>query len=425
MCRDKYLLSSTLQNDDVLIITRPKGSLIHDLRCIGCKQDLFTSCVPLQREQQQLKSAASKKETPPSPNVLGTPQDKAQIEHLKQACQERDGRIQQLEQELGKARQVLQNTTEKYRELSERETKSVACSTEDLQTMEERLDRSVPRYDDAPQGPLYRGTTPVYGSVNGSVESPLFRGPFADSVENGGPQNNMHATHKGHATASQLQRGPSRTQVSSVPGSPNRRHLVSRTSVNGMSGRGSAQGYQLPPTPPSGGRGSRARRNSAGNSEEIQVLRSQVQESKSLCQAAEVERDRLLELVTLLQRRVDEAKNSELETTNKWQQERRQVAHMEKQLSRVQSGQGVAKGRGKGYSTGSAVHERQAKTEDVDELSTRLAIQTDENDALKEALRSTLKAKEEDLKFYQEMMDQTKKIFLQGLRQFRQNSAPS
>lgn len=55
----------------------------------------------------------------------------------------------------------------------------------------------------------------------------------------------------------------------------------------------------------------------------------------------------------------------------------------------------------------------------------RLAIQTDENDALKEALRSTLKAKEEDLKFYQEMMDQTKKIFLQGLRQFRQNSAPS
>ena len=47
------------------------------------------------------------------------------------------------------------------------------------------------------------------------------------------------------------------------------------------------------------------------------------------------------------------------------------MAYMEKQLSRVQSGQGVAKGRGKGYSTGSAVHERQAKTEDVDELATR------------------------------------------------------
>ena len=58
-------------------------------------------------------------------------------------------------------------------------------------------------------------------------------------------------------------------------------------------------------------------------------------------------------------------------------------------------------------------------------FSYRLAIQTDENDALKEALNSTLRAKEEDLKYYQEMIEQTKKIFLQGLRQFRQNSAPS
>lgn len=47
------------------------------------------------------------------------------------------------------------------------------------------------------------------------------------------------------------------------------------------------------------------------------------------------------------------------------------MVHMEKQLSRVQSGQGVTKGRGKGYGTGSAVQERQAKTEDLDELATR------------------------------------------------------
>ena len=55
----------------------------------------------------------------------------------------------------------------------------------------------------------------------------------------------------------------------------------------------------------------------------------------------------------------------------------------------------------------------------------RLDIQTDENLALKEALNSTLKAKEEDLRLYQELVEQTKKVFLQGLRQFRQNSAPS
>ena len=39
---------------------------------------------------------------------------------------------------------------------------------------------------------------------------------------------------------------------------------MSRGSVNGTSGRGSAQGYQLPPTPPSGGRANRGRRSSAG-----------------------------------------------------------------------------------------------------------------------------------------------------------------
>ena len=77
---------------------------------------------------------------------MTTPQDKAQIEHLRQVCLERDEKIQQLEQELGRARLQLQNTTEKYRELSQRETKSVACSTEDLPTNEERIQRNVSGY---------------------------------------------------------------------------------------------------------------------------------------------------------------------------------------------------------------------------------------------------------------------------------------
>lgn len=47
------------------------------------------------------------------------------------------------------------------------------------------------------------------------------------------------------------------------------------------------------------------------------------------------------------------------------------MAHMEKQLSRVQSGQGVAKGRGKGYSAGGGVQDRHLKIEEVEELSTR------------------------------------------------------
>lgn len=50
----------------------------------------------------------------------------------------------------------------------------------------------------------------------------------------------------------------------------------------------------------------------------------------------------------------------------------------------------------------------------------RMEIQQDENEALKAALQSTLRAKEEDLKLYNDMMEETKKVFLLGLRQYRQ-----
>lgn len=46
-------------------------------------------------------------------------------------------------------------------------------------------------------------------------------------------------------------------------------------------------------------------------------------------------------------------------------------------------------------------------------------LQRDENEALKAALESTLKAKEEDLRMYNDMIEQTKLVFLQGLRQIR------
>ena len=70
--------------------------------------------------------------------------------------------------------------------------------------------------------------------------------------------------------------------------------------------------------------------------------------------------------------RLDEAKNCELEATNKWQQERRQVAHIEKKMNKIQSGQGVAKGKAKGYSSASGMQDSRARmTDDLEELSTR------------------------------------------------------
>lgn len=55
----------------------------------------------------------------------------------------------------------------------------------------------------------------------------------------------------------------------------------------------------------------------------------------------------------------------------------------------------------------------------------RLEIQQDENESIKMALHSTLKSKEEDLKVYTDMMEETKQIFLQALRQSHQNGQPT
>ncbi|VDI17025.1 Hypothetical predicted protein, partial [Mytilus galloprovincialis] len=57
----------------------------------------------------------------------------------------------------------------------------------------------------------------------------------------------------------------------------------------------------------------------------------------------------------------------------------------------------------------------------LDELVTTLEIQKDEIDSLKGTLKNTLKAKEEDLRMYSQMMEETKTVFLQALKQFKEN----
>lgn len=55
----------------------------------------------------------------------------------------------------------------------------------------------------------------------------------------------------------------------------------------------------------------------------------------------------------------------------------------------------------------------------------RLEIQRDENQALKTNMKKSLEAKEQEVKLYKDMLDQTKTIFLQGLRQYRQHQQSS
>ncbi|XP_039383275.1 coiled-coil domain-containing protein 13 isoform X2 [Mauremys reevesii] len=177
-------------------------------------------------------------------------------------------------------------------------------------------------------------------------------------------------------------------------------------------------------------------------SPDLKVLQTQITEYKALCHAAEVERERLTELVTVLQKRVVESSDKVLEAEKKLQEERRRSVILEQHLEKMKMDAGKNTNSQKplprnktGQSANSSRHTLTASDRkdltaaqlsevplksQIEELTTRLTIQLDENEALKTALESTVNMKEEDFKLYQETMGQVKEIFLQALRQQKQ-----
>uniref|UniRef100_A0A4X2JP50 Coiled-coil domain containing 13 n=1 Tax=Vombatus ursinus TaxID=29139 RepID=A0A4X2JP50_VOMUR len=165
----------------------------------------------------------------------------------------------------------------------------------------------------------------------------------------------------------------------------------------------------------------------------------QVVEFKSLLQSAEVERDRLSEFVAVLQKRVDEGNNKLLETDKKLQEERHRCVVLEQQLEKTKMDTGKATTSQKsatktkaGLPANNARHNLNVSERrdlslsqlsevplesQVEELTTRLLIQAEENEALKATMNNILKVKEEDFRLYHETMSQVKQIFLQALRQ--------
>ncbi|XP_045385805.1 coiled-coil domain-containing protein 13 isoform X1 [Lemur catta] len=165
---------------------------------------------------------------------------------------------------------------------------------------------------------------------------------------------------------------------------------------------------------------------------------AQVTEIKALWQAAEVERDRLTEFVTVLQKRAEESNSKLLESERKLQEERQRTVLLEQHLEkmRLEPGRAPALQRATPRSktglpasntrhnpTGSEKDPSFAQLSDVpmesqmEELTTRLAIQVEENEMLKAALDSALRGKEEDFRMYHETLGQVKGVFLQALRQ--------
>ncbi|KAM4705197.1 coiled-coil domain-containing protein 13 [Rhinophrynus dorsalis] len=177
-------------------------------------------------------------------------------------------------------------------------------------------------------------------------------------------------------------------------------------------------------------------------SSELRLLQTQNTEYRALCQAAEVERDRLMELVSVLQRRVEDSNEKVLNTERKLQEERRRSVLLEQQIEKIKmdvgSNAGAYKLSARGKAGQSLTNARNLLSlseradlsftqspdlpleTQIEELKAKLAVQEDENESLKAALKTTLKTKEDDLKLYHEMMRQVKQIFLQALRQHKQ-----
>ncbi|XP_077996895.1 coiled-coil domain-containing protein 13-like [Glandiceps talaboti] len=197
----------------------------------------------------------------------------------------------------------------------------------------------------------------------------------------------------------------------------------------------------MPPRAPSRVIRSASLSNVSGGNSTLEQITLQCQEYKSFGQVAEVERDKLMELVAVLQQRNDHANQNLTDSQGQLAQLKQRNVQLEKQLGKAKiEVANLAKAPGKKMKSGKSgpdlsrsvildddlLRSDLPQTQDnIEELQTRLAIQFDENDALKAALQSTMKAKEEDLRLYHEMMDQTKQVFLQGLRQFRQQNTTS
>ncbi|XP_076093480.1 coiled-coil domain-containing protein 13-like [Mytilus galloprovincialis] len=176
----------------------------------------------------------------------------------------------------------------------------------------------------------------------------------------------------------------------------------------------------------------------------VNELTYQCQEYKTLMQVADVEREKLSELVQILQKRSDESTQKVADVQNELINQRKKNALLEKQIGKSKIEQS-SKSKGDGLPSRSKKQSGRASSVNVassirdsavfgemdeddlpqnmnlDELVTTLEIQKDEIDSLKGTLKNTLKAKEEDLRMYSQMMEETKTVFLQALKQFKEN----
>ncbi|PVD35725.1 hypothetical protein C0Q70_02688 [Pomacea canaliculata] len=192
--------------------------------------------------------------------------------------------------------------------------------------------------------------------------------------------------------------------------------------------RGSAMGQSQRPSSVHTDTG---RSSALGDEKKIQGdLQYQCQEYHTLLRAASVERERLSQLVQVVQNRLTQESLALAELQSELQAVRRQNVDLEKQLGRQQLDltmkTGKKKGAGRTVLTTDgedSIGESEPATgpRELQEILAMMEIQKDEIEALKAALQRTLQAKEEDLKLYSTTIEETKTVFLEALRHLKQS----
>lgn len=155
---------------------------------------------------------------------------------------------------------------------------------------------------------------------------------------------------------------------------------------------------------------------SAGETCSNRQLSCDLSEAQTLGQVAGVERDRLMELTTSLQQRLDATTDRLVRLETELRNQRQQSVKLEKQLSRF-------------HITSSSSSKQRTKEHvgenggTVSELESQLALQRDENAVLRETLELTRHEKLEDIRLFHSMLQEAKQLFVESIRRLREQGS--
>ena len=143
-------------------------------------------------------------------------------------------------------------------------------------------------------------------------------------------------------------------------------------------------------------------------------------EARALAQVAQVERDRLMELVSTLQQRLDASTDRFMRLETELRNQRQCGAKLEKQLGRLRA---ISSQSGSKHKQ--QIGESSGEKLGISELENRLAVQLDENAVLRETLELTRHEKMDDIKLLHSMLQEAKQLFMDSVKRLRSCSSKS